>query len=125
MPDLADKYFSVSGCLCSELNAFSYRPCQLELARVIDGLLDSHDNALLEAGTGTGKTLAYLIPILENGGRTIISTGTRALQDQLYEKDLPLAISLTGISKRVAVLKGRSNYLCPYRLNRNILEENL
>lgn len=124
MPDLADKYFSVSGYLCSELNAFSYRPCQLELARVIDGLLDSHENALLEAGTGTGKTLAYLIPILENGGRTIISTGTRALQDQLYEKDLPLAISLTGISKRVAVLKGRSNYLCPYRLNRNIIEEN-
>jgi ATP-dependent DNA helicase DinG len=124
MPDLADRYFSAAGHLCGELDAFSYRPCQLELARVIDGLLESHENALLEAGTGTGKTLAYLIPILENGGRTIISTGTRALQDQLYKKDIPSAIKLTGINRRVAVLKGRSNYLCPDRLNRNISEEN-
>ena len=106
MPDLADKYFSVSGYLCSELNAFSYRPCQLELARVIDGLLDSRENALLEAGTGTGKTLAYLIPILENGGRTIISTGTRALQDQLYEKDLPLA-SPESVSEWLSSKAGR------------------
>jgi len=122
--DLADRYFSVSGLLCSQLNSFSYRRSQLELARVIDGLINSHENALLEAATGTGKTLAYLIPLLEKGGRTIISTGTRALQDQLYEKDLPLAIKLSSIHKQVAVLKGRSNYVCPYRLNKNISEEN-
>lgn len=124
MSDLADRYFSVTGLLCSRLDSFSYRHSQFQLARVIDGLINDHENGLLEAAAGTGKTLAYLIPLLEKGGRTIISTGTRALQDQLFAKDLPLAISLSGIRRQVAILKGRSNYLCPYRLNKNIREEN-
>jgi len=71
---------------------------------------------VVEAGTGTGKTFAYLVPALLSGKRVLISTGTRTLQDQLFNKDLPLVAGAIGVPARVALLKGRSNYLCSYRL---------
>ena len=71
---------------------------------------------VVEAGTGTGKTFAYLVPALLSGKRVLISTGTRTLQDQLFSKDLPLVAGAIGVPARVALLKGRSNYLCTYRL---------
>ena len=72
----------------------------------------------MEAGTGTGKTFAYLVPALLSGLRVLISTGTRTLQDQLFSKDLPLVAAALGRPARVALLKGRANYLCRYRIER-------
>jgi ATP-dependent DNA helicase DinG len=78
--------------------------------------LENRAPLVVEAGTGTGKTFAYLVPALLSGKRVLISTGTRTLQDQLFNKDLPLVAGAIGVPARVALLKGRSNYLCTYRL---------
>ena len=78
--------------------------------------LENRAPLVVEAGTGTGKTFAYLVPALLSGKRVLISTGTRTLQDQLFNKDLPLVAGAIGVPARVALLKGRSNYLCRYRL---------
>ncbi len=98
---------------------YEVRPGQLELAENIASVIDSGSTGIFEAGTGTGKTLSYLIPSLLADGQVIVSTGTRHLQDQLYLKDIPL---LTGLfpERRIALLKGRANYLCPYRLKRQL-----
>ena len=107
---------SDGGALASHLDAFVPRPAQLHLTEAIAGALQQRDLLLAEAGTGTGKTYAYLVPVLLSGLRTIISTGTRALQDQLYHRDLPRVRQALGIGHRSALLKGRANYLCRYRL---------
>ncbi len=107
---------SDGGALASHLDAFVPRPAQLRLTEAIAGALQQRDLLLAEAGTGTGKTYAYLVPVLLSGLRTIISTGTRALQDQLYHRDLPRVRQALGIGHRSALLKGRANYLCRYRL---------
>jgi ATP-dependent DNA helicase DinG len=87
------------------------------MAERIAAALDARETLAVEAGTGTGKTFAYLVPALLSGARVLISTGTRTLQDQLFSKDLPLLAAALGRPARVAILKGRSNYLCRYRLN--------
>ena len=107
---------SEGGALASHLDAFVPRPAQLRLTEAIAETLQQRDLLLAEAGTGTGKTYAYLVPVLLSGLRTIISTGTRALQDQLYHRDLPRVREALGVGHRSALLKGRSNYLCRYRL---------
>ena len=73
-----------------------------------------------EAGTGTGKTFAYLVPALQSGGKVIISTGTKTLQDQLFKRDLPAVRDALGVAASIALLKGRANYLCPYHLERSL-----
>ncbi len=78
---------------------------------------------VIEAGTGTGKTFGYLVPVLLSGLRVLVSTGTRTLQDQLYEKDLPLLSGALGQPVHVAVLKGRGNYLCLHRLEQVQLQQ--
>src|SRR5499427_10955946 len=80
------------------------------------------DNAVLvcEAGTGTGKTFAYLVPALLSAGKVIVSTGTKTLQDQLYRRDLPTVRSALGVPVTTALLKGRANYVCHYHLERNL-----
>lgn len=85
--------------------------------RVAEALAD-RESLVVEAGTGTGKTFAYLVPTLLSGRRVLISTGTRTLQDQLFSKDLPLVAAALGRPARVALLKGRANYLCRYRIER-------
>ncbi|KAG0762120.1 hypothetical protein G6F22_018723 [Rhizopus arrhizus] len=107
---------SDGGALASHLDAFVPRPAQLRLTEAIADALQQRDLLLAEAGTGTGKTFAYLVPVLLSGLRTIISTGTRALQDQLYHRDLPRVRQALGVGLRSALLKGRANYLCRYRL---------
>ncbi|KAF1017629.1 MAG: putative ATP-dependent helicase DinG [Stenotrophomonas maltophilia] len=107
---------SDGGALAVHLDAFVPRPAQLHLTEAIAHALQQRDLLLAEAGTGTGKTFAYLVPVLLSGLRTIISTGTRALQDQLYHRDLPRVRQALGIGVRSALLKGRGNYLCRYRL---------
>lgn len=88
------------------------------MAERVAGALDNREVLVVEAGTGTGKTFAYLVPALLSGKRVLISTGTRTLQDQLFSKDLPLVSAALGRPARVALLKGRANYLCRYRLAR-------
>src|SRR4029077_11240028 len=88
------------------------------MAERVGGALAARESLVVEAGTGTGKTFAYLVPALLSGARVLTSTGTRTLQDQLFAKDLPLVAAAIGRPALVALLKGRANYLCRYRLAR-------
>src|SRR5215468_2860473 len=115
MADIAD-IFSPDGALAARLPGFSYRQAQQEMAALVAAALASGKNAAIEAGTGIGKTFAYLVPVLVFGRRAIVSTGTRTLQDQLFARDLPLLGALLGRPARVALLKGRNNYLCWHRI---------
>jgi ATP-dependent DNA helicase DinG len=105
-----------AGPLMRVLKGFRPRPAQQQMALRIDAALRAREVLLVEAGTGTGKTYAYLVPALLSGLRVLISTGTRTLQDQLFHRDLPLLAGALGRPARVALLKGRSNYLCRARL---------
>ncbi|HEX4619474.1 MAG TPA: ATP-dependent DNA helicase, partial [Steroidobacteraceae bacterium] len=115
MFDLED-IFGEGGPLGRALSDFRVRREQLRMAERVAAALDGRETLVVEAGTGTGKTFAYLVPALLSGRRVLISTGTRTLQDQLYSKDLPLVGAALGRPARVALLKGRANYLCRYRL---------
>jgi ATP-dependent DNA helicase DinG len=108
--------FGPRGPLQGALPGFRARAEQAHMAERVALALESHSPLIVEAGTGTGKTFAYLVPALLSGARVLISTGTRALQDQLFTKDLPLVAGALGRPARVAVLKGRANYLCHHRL---------
>ena len=116
MLDLED-IFGAGGPLQAALADFSVREPQRRMAERIAAAIATRQALVVEAGTGTGKTFAYLVPALLSGARVLISTGTRTLQDQLYAKDLPLVGRALGRPATVAVLKGRSNYLCRYRLS--------
>ena len=107
---------SEGGALASRLDAFVPREAQQRLTGAIADTFEQRDVLIAEAGTGTGKTFAYLVPALLSGLKTIISTGTRALQDQLYHRDLPRVRNALGVGLKSALLKGRANYLCRYRL---------
>jgi ATP-dependent DNA helicase DinG len=117
MLDLED-IFGHGGPLERALPDFKVRREQLLMAERVAGALAARESLVVEAGTGTGKTFAYLVPALLCGARVLISTGTRTLQDQLFSKDLPLVAAALGRPARVALLKGRANYLCRYRLAR-------
>ena len=112
-----DEFFGADGPLSECLNGFAPRPEQLAMAEEVAGAILTEHNLVVEAGTGTGKTLAYLVPALLSGQRVIISTGTRTLQDQLYHRDLPMLGKACGRPVVVQLLKGRANYLCRYRLD--------
>src|SRR5215831_17729789 len=122
MLDLED-IFGHGGPLERALPDFKVRREQLRMAERVAEALAARESLVVEAGTGTGKTFAYLVPVLLSGRRVLISTGTRTLQDQLFSKDLPLLAAALGRPARVALLKGRSNYLCRYRLGRLQEEE--
>jgi ATP-dependent DNA helicase DinG len=98
------------------LEGFAPRVGQAVMADAIVDAITNAENLVVEAGTGTGKTLAYLIPVLLSGKRVILSTGTKTLQDQLFHRDLPMVSSAIGRPARTVLLKGRSNYLCLHRL---------
>jgi ATP-dependent DNA helicase DinG len=115
MLDLED-IFGPAGPLQTALPDFKSRWQQLRMAQRVAGALEHRETVVVEAGTGTGKTFAYLVPALLSGARVLISTGTRTLQDQLFSKDLPLVAAALGRPARIALLKGRTNYLCRYRL---------
>jgi ATP-dependent DNA helicase DinG len=107
-----DQIFGPGGRLEAVLPGYEPRPEQAALAAAVDSALAMDEHLLAEAGTGTGKSLAYLIPALESGRRVVVSTATKALQEQLLTKDVPVAAAALGREVRVAVLKGRQNYLC-------------
>ncbi|MFL2546343.1 MAG: ATP-dependent DNA helicase [Candidatus Rariloculaceae bacterium] len=115
MHDLAEM-FRPGGLLARNLSGFTHRDAQEEMARLVWDALASQDHLAIEAGTGIGKTFAYLVPVLLSGKRAVISTGTRTLQDQLYDRDLPMLGAAIGRPVEIALLKGRNNYLCWHRL---------
>jgi ATP-dependent DNA helicase DinG len=96
---------------------YEYRAAQLEMAELVHDAFESHHHAIVEAGTGTGKTLAYLIPAICSGRRVVISTATKSLQEQLFQKDIPFLQKHFAPNLKVAVMKGRSNFLCITKLN--------
>jgi len=118
MPPMSEfsTIFGAHGPLAGALEGFRARSSQQRMASRIAEALERRELLLIEAGTGTGKTFAYLIPALLSGRRVLISTGTRTLQDQLFHRDLPLLAAALGRPAAVALLKGRSNYLCRARL---------
>jgi len=97
---------------------FRERPFQLEMAQAVAQAIARNEMLVAEAGTGTGKTVAYLVPALLSGGKVIISTGTKTLQDQLFDRDIPAVREALSVPVTVALLKGRANYVCHYHLER-------
>jgi ATP-dependent DNA helicase DinG len=114
--------FENGGILAGHIEGYSERTQQLEMALAISDAIEHNSQLVAEAGTGTGKTFAYLVPALLTGGKVIISTGTKNLQDQLYSRDLPNIRDALKVPVTVAMLKGRSNYVCHYHLERAGLE---
>jgi len=110
--------FSASGPLARAFDGYRVRTEQIEMAQAIQEAIRTASTVVLEAGTGVGKTAAYLVPALLEGGKVIVSTGTKALQDQLFHRDLPAVRDALGVPIKVALLKGRSNYLCWHHLDR-------
>jgi ATP-dependent DNA helicase DinG len=108
--------FGPNGALSEGLPGFTYREAQQRMAGLVWEAMTSNRHAALEAGTGIGKTYAYVVPVMLSGRRAIISTGTRTLQDQLFTRDLPALGAALGRPVEVALLKGRNNYLCWHRL---------
>ena len=113
-------FFSHEGPLSTIISGYQPRAAQLEMADAIADAIESKQNLIAEAGTGTGKTFAYLAPAILSGKKTIISTGTKNLQDQLFNKDLPVIRKAMKTPFMAALLKGRSNYLCTYRLQNSL-----
>ncbi|AMN47376.1 hypothetical protein ACG33_09755 [Steroidobacter denitrificans] len=115
MVDLAD-IFGAQGPLAAAIPGFAVRREQIDMAIEVEHALRTRGRLIVEAGTGTGKTFAYLVPALLSGRRVIIATGTRNLQDQLFHRDLAVVTRALGRPVHVALLKGRANYLCLHRL---------
>src|SRR5450432_1183466 len=108
--------FNQGGPLARALPGYAYRPEQAAMAKAVGQALARLEPLIVEAGTGTGKTFAYLVPALLSGRSVIISTGTRTLQDQLFRRDVPMLAKALGLPAKLALLKGRTNYLCRHRL---------
>src|SRR5262245_3832858 len=100
------------------MEGFRPREVQVRMADAVSDALAARNLALIEAGTGTGKTFAYLVPALLAQRRIVVSTGTKNLQDQLFERDLPRLLEALRVGARIAMLKGRANYLCLSRMKR-------
>ena len=114
--------FSPDGPLAKAIDGFRVRGQQVEMAERIAAAIHACSVFIAEAGTGTGKTFAYLVPALRSGGKVIVSTGTKTLQDQLFNKDLPMVRDALKAPVKIALLKGRANYVCPYHLERSLAD---
>ena len=117
-----DEVFAPGGALASAIPGYRRRADQVEMAQSIGEAIESTGVLVAEAGTGTGKTFAYLVPALLAGGKVVVSTGTKTLQDQLYDRDLPAVRAALASGASAALLKGRANYVCLYRLRRAVTE---
>lgn len=121
MSDL-ELVFAPDGPLATTIPGYRMRIQQLEMAKAIEDAIRHQRQLVAEAGTGTGKTFAYLVPALLSGGKVIVSTGTKTLQDQLFNRDLPAVRDALQVPVTVAMLKGRSNYVCHFHLERAVNE---
>lgn len=115
----SEEIFSPDGLLSKSLDGFRYRSQQQSMGVAVESSLQHNSQLIIEAGTGVGKTFAYLIPALLSGQKVVISTGTKHLQDQLYFKDLPTVLEILKLPVSTALLKGRANYLCLHRLEQH------
>lgn len=115
----SEEIFSPDGLLSKFLDSFRYRSQQQSMSVAVEYSLQHNSQLIIEAGTGVGKTFAYLIPALLSGQKVVISTGTKHLQDQLYFKDLPTVLEILKLPVSTALLKGRANYLCLHRLEQH------
>jgi ATP-dependent DNA helicase DinG len=124
MPPVSDldAIFSADGALARVVEGFRVRTCQLDLASAVAAAIAARSVLVAEAGTGTGKTFAYLVPALRSGGKVIISTGTKTLQDQLFDRDIPKVRDALKIPVSIALLKGRANYVCHHHLQRAVMD---
>ena len=120
-PSLSE-VFSPDGPLAAGIPGYRQRAQQLEMAERIAAALAANRVLVAEAGTGTGKTFAYLVPALLSGGKVIVSTGTKNLQDQLFSRDIPTVRRILNSPVKAALLKGRANYLCHYHLERSLAD---
>lgn len=116
-PDF-EEIFAASGALGTHIAAYRVRPQQAQMAKLAYEAIQNQACLIAEAGTGTGKTFAYLVPALLSGGKVIISTGTKTLQDQLFSRDLPAVRDALKVPATLALLKGRANYVCHYYMRR-------
>ncbi|MCH8177497.1 MAG: ATP-dependent DNA helicase, partial [Proteobacteria bacterium] len=123
MPNLStetdvDAILGAEGIIGEAIDDFQPRQSQLEMARLINQAIAESKSYLIEASTGIGKSYAYLVPAFLSDNKIIISTGTKNLQDQLFKKDIPLIRKILISNKKVALLKGRSNYCCLFRIDK-------
>jgi len=121
-PHGLQQVFSAKGPLARGISGYRERPQQRAMAQRIAQAIADCATLICEAGTGTGKTVAYLAPAMLAGGKVIISTGTKTLQDQLFHRDIPTVRDALALPLQVALLKGRANYVCHYHLERNLRE---
>src|ERR1051325_5634389 len=112
----ARQFFSRHGTLSKWHPAYEFRPGQVEMAEAVESALSTKRHLVVEAGTGTGKTLAYLVPALLSGKRIIVSTGTKNLQEQLFFKDIPFLQKHFPRPLKVCYMKGRNNYACRQKI---------
>jgi ATP-dependent DNA helicase DinG len=115
-----ENLFGAQSPFHTAIDKFKFRQSQMEMAKSIANAIATHDTLIAEAGTGTGKTFAYLVPALLWGGKVIISTGTKNLQDQLFLRDIPTVKQALLTPVHIALLKGRANYVCHYHLERTL-----
>lgn len=117
-----DKILGPRGSLAGAIAGFEFRPSQLQMAKLVQKALREKSKAVIEAGTGTGKTLGYLVPLVLSEKKTVISTGTKNLQEQIFLKDIPLLSKALGREIDAVMMKGRKNYLCRYRFDQHFLQ---
>ena len=116
----ASELLGADGPFAAEASGFVPRACQQDMAEAVEEAIVERQTLVVEAGTGTGKTFAYLVPALMSGKRVIVSTGTKTLQDQLFHRDLPRVRAVLGARLKASLLKGRANYLCRHRLEQTL-----
>ena len=114
--DSAAEVLGENGPFARNLAHYRVRDSQIEMAQAIENTIAERQTLLAESGTGTGKTFAYLVPALLSAKKTLVSTGTKHLQEQLFHRDIPMVLEALGLSFKVSLLKGRSNYLCLHRM---------
>jgi ATP-dependent DNA helicase DinG len=119
---LIEEFFKNSGPLSEIIDNFHEREDQINMAKIVNKTIEEKDSLIVEAGTGIGKTFSYLVPALMNGGKVVISTATKNLQDQLFLKDIPTIRDALKIPININILKGRSNYICQLRMENALLE---
>ncbi len=114
-----EKILGKDGLLSRSLNDFEFRPAQVHMARLIEEAFTYKNHVIIEAGTGVGKTMGYLVPVILSGKKTVISTGTKNLQEQIFFKDLPVIAKAMGVKINILLMKGRSNYICLNRYHQH------
>jgi ATP-dependent DNA helicase DinG len=125
IPITIEEILGPDGLLARTLDGFEFRPSQMQMANLILESIDQKTTAIIEAGTGTGKTFGYLVPIILSGKKTVISTGTKNLQEQIYYKDIPLLSASTGLNIDAMIMKGRRNYLCLHKYHQFFSQSSL